>query len=169
VEIAKERGEPKQVVEIAKAEKQKADKRAREEQDENLRFDEVWWVVDVDEHERLHEAKDVAQANGIRLAISNPCFELWLVLHFRESPGCQHRHDIQKLTRNFLPGFDKGVDFLDLGQGYQDAVQRAKRLEQDAHAMGEAGRCPSTAVFHLTESIRADSVLKQKGQARPPP
>ena len=25
-----------------------------------------------------------AGANGIRLAISNPCFELWLILHFQD-------------------------------------------------------------------------------------
>jgi hypothetical protein len=27
-----------------------------------------------------------------RLAISNPCFELWLLLHHRDCPGELHRH-----------------------------------------------------------------------------
>jgi hypothetical protein len=46
--------------------------------------DEVWCVFDVDEHPKLAEARDQANANGIQLAVSNPCFELWLLLHFQE-------------------------------------------------------------------------------------
>lgn len=57
------------------------DKAAREEGE----IDEFWCVFDVEwphNHPGLAEAVAVAAGNGIRLAISNPCFELWLALHF---------------------------------------------------------------------------------------
>jgi RloB-like protein len=34
-------------------------------------------------HPGLEEAVKQAYANGIKLAVSNPCFESWLILHFQ--------------------------------------------------------------------------------------
>src|SRR5262249_19864713 len=43
-------------------------------------FDEIWCVVDVDEFD-LESAVRTAQQHGVELAVSNPCFEFWLLLH----------------------------------------------------------------------------------------
>jgi hypothetical protein len=43
--------------------------------------DEVWCVVDTDEFD-IAKAVRVADKLKVRLAVSNPCFELWLLLHF---------------------------------------------------------------------------------------
>jgi hypothetical protein len=62
---------------------------------------------DVDEHPRLDEARVQAHDNDIRVAISNPCFELWLVLHFRSQNAyltCQAAKD---LAGSLLTGYDK--------------------------------------------------------------
>ena len=50
----------------------------------NRSFDEVWCIFDRDDHHRFDEATRVAKKAGIRTAISNPCFELWLILHARQ-------------------------------------------------------------------------------------
>ena len=53
---------------------------------EEAEIDEFWCVFDVEwprNHPHLPEAIARAEANDIRLAISNPCFELWLILHYR--------------------------------------------------------------------------------------
>jgi hypothetical protein len=50
--------------------------------EEEAEIDEFWCVFDVEwprNHPGLLEAVQQAQANGIYLAISNPCFELWLM------------------------------------------------------------------------------------------
>src|SRR5688572_17963050 len=47
-----------------------------------LRYDEVWCVFDVDEHPNLDASRRLAIEAGIEIALSNPCFELWLLLHF---------------------------------------------------------------------------------------
>ncbi|MBN6057191.1 RloB domain-containing protein, partial [Nonomuraea sp. RK-328] len=56
-------------------------------------FDHVWCVVDVDEHETLAAALRTAERLGIHVAVSNPCFEIWILWHFME-----HRAHIDKKT-----------------------------------------------------------------------
>src|SRR5258708_15670003 len=55
--------------------------------DEEAEIDEFWCVFDVEwprNHPGLREAVEQAERNSIRVAVSNPCFELWLILHFRD-------------------------------------------------------------------------------------
>lgn len=127
---------------------------AKRQHDENLAFDEVWCVCDVDDHPKLSEALVMAKDNGIRLALSNPAFEIWLVLHFRDSPGPQHRNQVAALLKAFLRGYQKDADFVLLAQGYEAAVERARRLDEMAEQEGHPGRNPTTGVWRLTESIR---------------
>jgi len=47
------------------------------------KHDELWMVVDVDQWENLAEIVNRCEAEGYHPAVSNPCFELWLLLHFR--------------------------------------------------------------------------------------
>jgi hypothetical protein len=134
--------------------KGEAEAAAKRERDENLSFDEVWCVVDVDDHKHLKEAVVTANDNGIKVAVSNPCFELWLVLHFRESPGAQHREKVQEMVGGFVSGYHKHLVFDDFSAGYGAAVKRAQQIDEDCAAMGEPRRNPSTGVYRLTESIR---------------
>lgn len=156
VEIAKERGVPLTLVTSAKERKRRAESEARKARDANISYDEVWCVFDVDEHPKLKEAQNLAHAYGLRLAVSNPCFELWLLLHFRESPGMRHRHDLQKMLAGFIPDYDKHVDFELFKSGYPPAVKRAQRLDEQASDDGEEGRNPTTGMYRLTQSIQQD-------------
>lgn len=54
---------------------------ARQARDRANTFDEVWVVIDVDEHTYLDAAVAKAHAHGINVALSNPCFEVWLIAH----------------------------------------------------------------------------------------
>ncbi len=58
-------------------------------------YDETWCVLDVEHaaHEaKLTEALALARAKNIRMFLSNPSFEVWLIAHF------------QRLTRDFADG-----------------------------------------------------------------
>ena len=46
-------------------------------------FDEVFCAVDRDAHEGFDEAMQLAATNGIGFMASYPCYEFWLLLHFR--------------------------------------------------------------------------------------
>ena len=157
LEIPSERGVPLTLVQIAKEKKAAAERAAKAAEDPFLAYDEVWCVFDIDEHPNLNDAYNLARSNGILLAVSNPCFELWLLLHFRESPGPQSRHRLQKMMRNFVSDYDKHIDFSRFADLVADATRRAKRLDDDAREEGEAGRNPTTGVYRLTDSIRRES------------
>lgn len=46
----------------------------------------AWIVVDSDEFRNLAKAEREAMTKGIKLAISNPCFEVWLIDHVSPCP-----------------------------------------------------------------------------------
>jgi hypothetical protein len=154
VEVAREHGVPMTVVEDAARLKEEAEDAARRERDENLRWDEVWCVFDVDEHPRLNEARQRAKASALLLAVSNPCFELWAVLHFQEQRAHLARDKARATLQRHMLGYDKALDFEKMHPGYSDAVRRARALDGEAEKHGAPGRNPTTGVHGLTESIR---------------
>jgi hypothetical protein len=154
IEVAKEHGVPMTLVRIAKQYKEEAEAGAAREKDDNLAYDSVWCVFDIDDHPAVGEAKEMARANGIRLAISNPCIELWLLLHFRDNPGQQDRVTIKKRLKKHVPGYDKHVDYATYATGYLQAVARAAKMDQDAQEARDPHRNPTTGVYELTQLIR---------------
>jgi len=46
--------------------------------------DEFWLVLDVDSWTNLEEIIATGAEDNIQMAISNPCFELWLLLHLKK-------------------------------------------------------------------------------------
>ncbi|MCC8248526.1 RloB family protein [Saccharothrix luteola] len=69
-------------------------------------FQAVWCVVDVDNFDIAAAVKEAGTAE-VDLAVSNPCFELWLLLHFAD-----HRAHIadyraaRDLLARHVPGYD---------------------------------------------------------------
>ena len=147
-------GVPMTLVEVAKKQKREADRAAKNKGDDNLKYDAVWAVFDIDEHPNIPGAVQMARDNGVEVAISNPSFELWLLLHFRESPGMKGRKAVTQLLKKHVVDYDKQVDYERYRDGYGQAVTRAKRLDELAAAAGTPGCNPTTGVYKLTESIR---------------
>lgn len=156
VEVVKKTGVPLPLVKNAIEYKKENETQAKREKDPNIAYDSVWCVFDVDNHPRVAEAKKLANDNKIQVAISNPCFELWLVLHFQESPGKKSCRQFQSLLKNLDPSYandSKSVDFSKYAPGYDQAVERAKRLDAIAQTAGTPGDNPTTNVYELTELI----------------
>lgn len=64
--------------------------------------DQVWCVFDRDEHPDVEPAMRLAGEHGIRTVLSNPCLELWFLLHFRDQNSYIHRDEAQRLARKHL-------------------------------------------------------------------
>ncbi len=154
IEISEGAGVPKTIVQTARAMKDAASEQARRERDDNIEYDEVWCVFDVDDHPDVSGAIDTAHANGIALAVSNPCIELWLWLHFADQPGAQGREQLLQMLKKHVPDYNKHVHYPKYANGYSDAVRRAKAMEELAEGIGDPGMNPTTGVWRLTESIR---------------
>lgn len=150
-------GVPMTIVETAIRAKRSATERALAEKDRNLEYEEVWCAFDVDQHPKIPEARKLADQHRIELAVSNPCFELWLWLHFEDSPGARTTQEMQELLKRHLPDYKKHVRFSEVQVGYPAAVHRAQQLDQQACHSPEICQNPSTGVWRLTESIRCNS------------
>ncbi|MCA1704207.1 MAG: RloB family protein [Actinobacteria bacterium] len=110
-------------------------------------FDEVWCVIYSDEYD-LEPTARLAAGQGVRLAVSNPCFELWLLLHHRDHSAHLGDADavIRQLTQ-YVPGYQKNtLRFADFESGVLEAVQRAERL---APPGCDHGGNPSSGVWRL--------------------
>ena len=138
----------------AARQKRLAERQARSMRNAFLRFEEVWCVFDVDEHPHLDAVRQQARDHGISLAVSNPSFELWALLHFTAQSAFLDRHVVTSRLRDFLPGYRKLIPFERLKPHYHLAVKRARFLARRGESAGLPGANPSTGVHLLTERIR---------------
>ena len=71
--------------------------------------DEYWCVIDVDQHANLGPAVEKAITNGISVAASNPCVELWFILHYQHQAAEIDRKRAQAISKELLK-CDKVLD-----------------------------------------------------------
>ena len=74
------------------------------------RDDEAWVVVDVDEWPETEFDELLAWAESDsrhHLAISNPKFELFLVMHYEKGNGCTTSSKVDAALKRYLPRYDK--------------------------------------------------------------
>lgn len=101
---------------------------------------DIYWVVyDRESHkdydDSLHKvALDKAERKGINVALSNVCFEVWLLLHFVEGcPAYSSFDDLLKRSdlKKYIPDYQKGFSKMNecfLNKCIAKAVKTAKRI-----------------------------------------
>jgi len=154
-------GVPMSVVRRAEELAELMENSAQNESDANNRFDEVYLLFDVDEHPNVENAKRMAAENMFITCISNPCFELWLYLHFNPPPGIQSRETFQKIVKESLPGFEKRLTeshYRLLVPNQQGALDKSKVLERLlASETLEIRRNPTTGAGTLFERMQTEN------------
>lgn len=101
-------------------------------------FDAVRCVFDVDDHSRVREAVDKGIRNGLSLAVSNPCFEVWLLWHYEDCRRHVSSEELRKKLRKH--GVDgKGVPAGFAFSGLVDARSRAGRAQCEGDVPGNPG------------------------------
>lgn len=126
---------------------------------QNVAYDEVWVVFDLEKtHDRRRqlakEAKNVKGAQEIQFAVSDPCFEFWLLLHetytTRQFPDCKV---LVSRLKKYIPGYSKGhvltSDFL---EKTPTAVEGSERC-REYHKACEGDGNPSTEMDKLVRSL----------------
>ena len=154
VEVDRRTGDPKKLVELAAERLKEAKRNARKERDDNIVFDEVWCVYDIDDHKRVPDARQQARDNGIKIAVSNPCFELWGLLHYQDQTAEIARQDLASRLRKHVKGYKKHLPLDELAERYEQARDRAVALDGEWEELGEPGKNPSTGVYRLVERLR---------------
>ena len=118
--------------------------------------DELWLLLDVDRWVKPTQLIAVcpeARQKGYQLAISNPCFEIWLSLHFAglnlDDKTCS---DFESRLRKILGSYNKcNLDLAVYKPRIQDAIDRARSLDPNPNAYWTSTL--GSHVYKLVESI----------------
>ena len=101
-----------------------------------LEQDSAWAALDGDEHrdnnqDNWFQALDLAQANQIELALSNPSLELWYLLHYQDQEAYIHRDKAIEELEKHVPRYKKPIVLYPGPPGALEAAMlRAGRLAQ---------------------------------------
>jgi hypothetical protein len=140
--------DPRSIVKYARKRKKRMKRRGR-------RFDSVWCVFDRDEHPRIHEAFLWLRESHFDVAFSNPCFELWFLLHYQDIEEPLDRFEALRRLRRLMPEYRKTSSIFYLLIPHQKAaIQRAEELRSRLRADGRKdGDNPSTSVDRLVSFL----------------
>ena len=78
-----------------------------------------------------------------RFVVSNPCFEVWFLLHFRYSTRAYYTSsEVVRDLRKYIPGYEKNTDVaVLLANDIETAMRNAERLLK--HFLGIGAEWPS--------------------------
>ncbi len=117
--------------------------------------DTLWLVVDVDRWgaKKLSSVCRQAKQKKYRLAISNPCFEVWLCLHLEDlDPNNTTCQAFEKRLRLILGSYNKSnLDTTPYVEHIPDAIQRAKQLHPKANQNWPP--TPGSHIYRVVEMI----------------
>ena len=129
-------------------------------------YDEICCVLDVEHaaHKtKLNEAIALARQHGIRLFLSNPSFEVWLLAHFERTKrdfadgGAAEAHLSQTYwQKHFGSEYDKGDPFLygRLADRVSAAIDNARWVLETFHENASCRESnASTEVYQLVREL----------------
>lgn len=158
IKLGNSSGEPMRLVEAAIAHQRRA---PLQREDDYPKYDYVWCVFDVEAprpHPSLEKALQRAKGAGVRCAVSNPCFELWLLLHFADQTGYVTTADacrrLEKHPCDYAQA-EKSFTYEAVRDLRPNAMKRAQKLEKEIVEDTPVGeRNPWTSVWQLVRDLR---------------
>jgi hypothetical protein len=148
-------GAPLTIVQSAVARKKQEDAKKKTNSFDGLY--EVWAVFDIDEHPNIPQAINMAKANHVYTAISNPCIEIWFLWHFTFHQSYIHRHDLQRELAKYMASYQsdgsKLIDYKQIKDHYALAKTRAEKQLANHQVTGNPYDNPSTTLYKLLEKI----------------
>lgn len=118
--------------------------------------DEAWLVVDKDQWKNADLKVLYAWSQSdtyTNLAVSNPQFEYWLLLHFEDGKGINNKDECLSRLQKYIPDYDKGN--IPIGKftvtRVRCAVERAKSQDSPPCAKWPVGT--GTTVYRMVEKI----------------
>jgi len=121
-------------------------------------YDSVWAVFDTeraDTNPKLNDALQKAKSNKINVALSNPCFEFWLLLHYEYTTAqfAKCGNVIRRIKDNWSPNYEKSkVDIDKYIPKIPTAVEHAERCREHHKTAGVGGN-PCTKVDLLVREM----------------
>lgn len=134
--------------------------------------DEFWLIIDRDDWEEIHNhnfdklVEDCKKENNFFLAMSNPCFEIWLILHLKDINEFDEEEKIKIMSNEKISNSKNYIDKVlseIQGRGYnkrpnprifspltKTAIDRAKGLDNENQDYPEQ---LGTHIYKLIEKL----------------
>jgi len=125
------------------------------------KFDEVWCVFDREGNHQspsFHQAVNKALANKLELAISNPSFEFWFIIHFEQTTKpFQNASDVIPHLKKHIPNYQKNLEVCNkIFHLTEDAIKHSEWiLNSHKENSAESYPNPSTEVHMLVKKLKA--------------
>lgn len=120
--------------------------------------DKAYVVIDLDcLDDRANIINRLAINNNVKFIVSNPCVEVWFLLHYRYSTFAYNSgNDVKRDMRNFIPGYEESMDVANiLRPQIACAMNNVRRLKQ--HFQGTewvSPQCnPMTDIYRVIEEL----------------
>lgn len=141
--------------------------RAVERIDED-EVDECWCVFDVEwprHHPHLAKAISLAHKRDIRLAISNPCFELWLILHLDSHTAFVETKHAERHSRELDGRPGKRIDGDHYMRHRHTAAKRAEALTRRHERDGTSfpNDNPSSTMYEFLAAVEPHRSAERNG------
>lgn len=118
--------------------------------------DSLWCVIDVDKWP-INMIHDLGQfcinTSGCHIAISNPCFEIWLLYHKLTDLSdidCSKSHYVKVALSNLTPGGFYAPEYVKL---MDKAIENAKAKDSQRGESHYFPRLKETKVYELGEAL----------------
>lgn len=122
-------------------------------------YDQIWFVFDKDEikDEDFNMAIVTIENKGYNAIYSNPCFELWYLLHFKFYQSSLNKEICLKKLREEFPQYEKNTEdmYEKLKEKMEEAIKNAEKLnELHKNQNNFSKRNPYTNVYKLVKELR---------------
>jgi hypothetical protein len=137
-----------------------------EKENPEIKYDKAWLVIDRDSFskENFKGTIETARQKEICVAYSNECYELWLLLHFKDVNSHKTREEIKKelnseFQKNFGLKYDKSEKHVYgmLIDRQEEAIKRANKLIENLlklnGKLNPYNDNPSTKIHLLVECL----------------
>lgn len=118
--------------------------------------DEAWIVIDIDEwsNEQITQIYEWSQSKeNYGLAVSNPMFEFWLLLHFETGTNLASSKECLERLKRHLPEYRKGIDIRKFTSDIiNNAIRRAKQRD-NPRCVDWPKTIGGTTVYRLVEKL----------------
>ncbi len=119
--------------------------------------DEVWCIIDVEQkgtNPTFSQAVNIARISKLNLAITNPAFEYWYLLHFEcTDQPFMNADKVTAQLKKYLPNYEKVVDYNDIGDKTETAIENARKLRKNSENNWRNFPNSSTGADELVDAI----------------
>ena len=124
--------------------------------------DRAYCIFDTDLDERKNmqiiKARKLAKKYHIIMITSNPCIELWFLLHFEYTTAWLSNNDVINKLKKYYPKYEKNINiFPEIKDKVFEAIKNAKKLESfqldNNKIIGIVDANPSTEMYKIVEEL----------------